>query len=553
VRVACALVCVSFAASADLQNVEIGGKIEIYGAWYSNVFESRASSERIPAYFLPQRAIGPYNTASFFRTDTSGNNADFWEQRTRLHVLADFTNEVTAFIEFDQIDWWGQDFRSDYRTGIDGPANSSDDLEVNQAYVDVNAMFGLPARLRIGRQEMEYGSGWLIGSDPGPDPFVGTAQDAARLTLGSEELHIDLWMSKLVERGASEHDGDTDFYGIYATWKPGDIGGIPSSPRELLFPIHLVFGAYDAIMRHGPFRGRAEPATANLEFDVYYFFLRDAESRNDTNFAAPIEWLEDLAGLDDYDATQLHTAGARGTGIWNGFDWEVEAAYQWGEADAFGALFKPSGQLYGDTDAEWDAWAGHFEVGWVTRMPWSTRMFVGGAYYGGEDNRDITFAEWLNPFDRPQASVSFNRLFSSWREDAFIDGSGMSNFWKAYLGANAYPSERLELGFTLAYYETNETFDSPVAISFGDWQVPVAPALSFWTEQGADDLGWQTSLWITYAYTENLAFEVGWSHWFTGEAIANPANFLDENGLRNITGRDHEDQDYVYFLTTIEF
>lgn len=542
-------------ANADLQNVEVGGKIEIYGAWYSNLFEPSGGTERIPSFFLPNRSIGPYNTVSWLRAGDGGNNASYWEQRTRLHVSADFTNEVKAFIELDQIHGWGQDFRSNYLTGADGRANSSDNVEIFQAYIDVDKIFGLPARLRIGRQEMEFGSGWLTGSDLGPDPFSGLAYDAVRLTVGDDVMHFDAWASKLAERGADEEDGDIDFYGVYGTWVLGDgtSSAMPKNFSQALFPMHMVYKMYDSFMRNGPFRGRKQPATTDLQFDAYYMYLRDAGSLNDTNFAAPIEWLEDVVDVDDYSPTELHTVGGRGSGVWNGFDWEAEAAYQWGNADSTGFLFKPAGQLYGDDNAEWDFWAGHFEVGWTSPLPWDTRLFLGGAYYGGDDDRSISFVEWLNPFDRPDASVAFNRLFTSWLEDSFIDISAMSNVWTGYIGANAYPSERVELGFTLTYQEVLDGFDSPVTVSLGDWKIPVAPALSFWTEGGSNDLGWQTSLWATYAYTENLTFEVGWSHWLVGDAIGEGVVFTDEYNLRNIGGRGDDDQDYVYFLTTIAF
>ena len=542
-------------ARAELQNVEIGGKIEIYGAWYSNVFEPSGGTERIPNFFLPGRPIGPYNTVSGIRAGDGGNNADFFEQRTRLHVNADFTNNVNAFIELDQIDTWGEDFRSDYVTGADFRANSSDDLEIYQAYINVDKVFGLPAQLRIGRQEMEFGSGWLMGSDPGPDPFCGLSYDAVRLTVGDEVMRIDAWASKLAERGPNEEDGDVNFYGVYATWAIGDGAAsvMPKHIRELLFPMHMVYGMYDAFMRNGPFRGRTAPTTQNLQFDVYYMYLRDGGSLNDTNFIAPIEWLEDLAHIDNYDPTQVHTVGGRGSGSWNGFDWEVEAAYQWGNADSTGFLFKPANQLYGDDDATYGVWAGHAETGWTTPLAWDTRVFLGGAYYGGQDNRSISFRDWLDPFDKPDAGVAFNRLFSSWREDSFIDSSDMSNFWKAYIGANAYPSERVELGATVTYLETLNGFNSPVSVTFGNWKVPVAPALPFWTNGGSKDLGWQTSLYTRYAYTDNLTFEVGWSHWFTGNAIGDGVVFTSEYGMRNIGGSGSDDQDYVYFLTTIEF
>ena len=80
------LVLTAFSVHAELQNVEVGGSIRIRGNYYN--FDSL--------------------------TDMS------WiEQRTRLNVKADFTSEVSAFIEFDYYSGWGDDFRSNYLTGAD--------------------------------------------------------------------------------------------------------------------------------------------------------------------------------------------------------------------------------------------------------------------------------------------------------------------------------------------------------------------------------------------------------------------------------------------------
>ncbi len=537
-------------AVADLQNVTVGGKLEIYGAWYSEFFEPNDGQIRIPDFFLPGRPIGPNGTASVIRSGGSGNELSFFEQRTRLSVDADFTNNVRGFIEFDSIDTWGEDFRSDYLTGADGRAFTGDDLELYQAFIDVDGMFGRPLRLRIGRQELEFGSGWLVGADPGPDPFVGLSFDAIRLDYTLDEIQVTGWWAKVAERGIREQDGDTDFMGVYLTFSESGDAPTQSGLRleETIFPIHMLYHT----MRHGPMRGRLAHPTEEVTFDLYWMYLRDGASQNDTNFIAPIEWLEDVFRLDDYDVTNLHTVGARGAGNVNRFDWELEAAYQWGDADSVGALFLPNGQIYGDDGASWNAWGGHTEIGYTVDGELQIRPFLGAAYYGGEDNRDLSFREWINPFYRSDASVSFNRLYSSWREDSFIDASAMTNFWKAYAGFTMTPTPAIELGGSAVYLETLEPFDRPATFSVGDWQVPLAPALAFWTDQGSNELGWQTNLWLVYNYTEDLSFEVGWSHYFVGEGIDDGA-FIDENGLTFIGGQDKNDADYVYFLTTLEF
>lgn len=539
----------ALSAAAELQNVEVGGKLEIYGAWYSDFFEpAENGTERIPADFLPLRPIGPFGTASFIRVGDGGNDVAFAEQRTRLHVSADFTNHVSAFIEFDSIDTWGEDFRSDYITGADRRAFTGDDLELYQAYIDIDQAFGLPIRLRIGRQELEFQSGWLVGADPGPDPFVGLSFDGVRLTSEWHGFTIDAWASKVAERGAREQDGDTDFYGVNISFTDSHETkrDAVNRPLRLLFPGHLL---YHGIRQLSENVGQAEDQAV---FDIYWLYLRDGQSLNDTQFSALNEWIENIFDIDDYDTTRLHTVGSRASGVHGSWDWEGLLSYQWGSAGSIGRLFVPNGLDYGDDDATWNTWAAHVNVGYTFSIPWSPNVYAGGGYFGGEDRRGLSFAEWLNPFARPKASVSFNRLFSSWREDAFIDGSAMTNFWKAYIGTVATPTDAVEIGGSLVYLEVLDEFESPKSISLANWRVPLAPALSFWTGKGAKDLGWQTSLWVTYAYSEDLSFEFGWSHFFTGQAFEDGA-FIDQNGLSNIGGRGSDDADYVYALTTLEF
>ncbi|MFA6241777.1 MAG: alginate export family protein [Candidatus Hydrogenedentales bacterium] len=536
-------------STAELQNIEVGGKLEIYGVWYSDIFEPSWGTERIPSFFLPYRPIGPDGTISAYRLGDGGNELTFVEQRTRLHVSADFTNHVAAFIEFDSIDTWGEDFRSDYITGADFRGNTSDDVELYQAFIEADQMFGLPVRLRIGRQELEFGSGWLVGADPGPDPFVGLSFDGLRLTTNWLGLSIDAWVTKVSEGGVAEQDGDVDFYGVYVSFtqpeeaKPSGMG----LPMRLLFPGHLVYHGLTKSHLVGSLHEEDQ-----VTFDLYWMFLRDGVGGEDTTFSAPSEWFEDLVDIDDYGPTELHTIGTRAGGHFRGWDLEAEVAYQWGYVGSIGHLFIPNGLQHGDDDATAGTWAGHVNLGYTFEIPWSPNVSVGGAYYGGEDHRGLSVYEWVNPFKRPEASVSFNRLFSSWREDAFIDVSAMTNFWKAYAAVVATPTESIEVGGSVTYLEALQEFETPKSVSFGNWAVPLAPALSFWTDKGARDLGWEASVWVSYAYSEDLSFELGYAHFFTGEAFED-GSFIDYNGLSNVGGRGSDDADTIYAMTTLEF
>ena len=538
-------------AAAELQNVEVGGKIEIYGAWFSDFFEVDGAT-RIPDLFLFGRPIGPGGTFSGIRAGDGGNNLGFLEQRARLHVSADFTDHVKAFVEFDTSDTWGTDFQSNYITGVDFRHDTTNGIEVHQGYIEASEIFGSPITARIGRQELEFGSGWMVGADPGPDPFAGLSFDAIRLTYETEAFTIDAWWSKLSENGAAEEDGDIDFYGIYGTFRESGLmsGKDPMVLQPAVMPIRFF---YQGLTRLGPFRGRSAPTDELVEFNVYWMFVRDGVNRESTSFIRPVERIEDLLGLDDYQGTRLHTAGTRGAGSYSGFDWEVEAAYQWGEADSVGSLFAAVGRLYSDTDAKFGNWGGHAEVGYTLDTEWAPRIFLGGSYYGGEDNRDISFGEWLQGFfATPDASISFNRMFSSWREDAFLDGGSMSNFWKAYLGVTVAPTEKIEIGATVTYLEAIDEFDSPPSIKIGGGYLPLTSVFSFLTRPGSKDLGTQASIWVAYQYAEDLTIEAGWSHYFTGEAISDGIFVLD-NGMTFFGGRGHDDADYFYFYTSLEF
>lgn len=109
---------------------------------------------------------------------------------------------------------------------------------------------------------------------------------------------------------------------------------------------------------------------------------------------------------------------------------------------------------------------------------------MGGAFYGANDERNLTFWEWLNPIDLPEASVAFNRLFGGQRHNHFIDASANSNHWFLQGGVDFAVTESLDLGVSALYQEVVEPFDLPIYYSVGKLRVPVAPALSFWTQEG---------------------------------------------------------------------
>ena len=518
-----ALAATAMPALAELQTVQVGGEVRLRGNWIRNMYATPgpwrrqamgpALVERRWGSGLWQRPIGgPFNGLGVYSMYGWEDRPDVKviEQRTKLNVKADFTDSVSAFIEFDSYDIWGEDFRSDYVTGVDSRANSADDVEVYQAYIEANDMFGHPLRLRMGRQELVFGSEFLLGNNDNAFFFRGLSFDAIRLTYAADTFSVDAFWAKLAERSPIEQDGDVDLYGLY--------------------------GSYTGL--------------ENWVFDLYGLLLRDAREIHDSFPFPPLQWWEqDVLGVNDYDVTNLYTVGTRAAGTWNALDVEAEVAYQWGDVDQAGSTFAAG--RYGADDAEVAEWGGRMEVGYSFDFTCQPRLFAGFTYYGGEDERDISFAEWLNPFERSESSVSFNRLFSDEVASGFMDADrSFSNGYIIKAGINAQPLEKLTVMLCASHFEALENFHQPIGFQLGRHWVPCAPFLSFWVDKSDAYLGTEALLHLEYQYSEDLSFHVGWSHWFNGDA---EGNFSTWNGLGFTGGADDEDADYIYWGTKLCF
>lgn len=532
-------VAVAVPAFAELQNVQVGGSIRIRGNYWTSPVGPDSWTARNPLFQWYTtnsfRGVGgnplaglrwaaqPGRAAVVSGVDwnDSGAGLKFVEQRTKLNVKADFTDNVSAFIELDSYDIWGEDFRSNYITGVDGRAWTGDDVEVYQAYIEAREMFGYPLQVRIGRQEIRLGSGWLVGTNDADSLFRGLSFDGIRATYATDMFSVDAIWAKLAERGAVEEDGDTDMYALYGSYK-----GIE-----------------------------------NITLDAYWIWVRDAVAVADTYYGWFGEWAEDILGVDDYDVTSLHTIGLRGAGTLGAFDFDAEIAYQFGDAATVGNMFAALGlnSPYGDDGADFSTWGANLQMGYTFDMTWNPRVFLGGAYFGGEDNRDVDFWEWLGaiacPFWHADASVSFNRLFSDYHYSNFVaaPNADCSNLWLAYTGVCAKPTEKLMLILAVAYVQSLENYDTtwPVWWIFGSRWTPLAN-FSFIDQENPDDLCWELDLTAVYNYSEDLSFEAGYSHLFLGDGAAE-GNFNLGNGLFFDGGTSDEDSDYFYFETKIKF
>jgi len=530
-------------AFADLQNVIVGGSIRVRGNYWTGSFNADSQWERNPLFQpanFPWR-ITPLNTFRpagnalaglrwpavpgraavtspvSFNKDFS-NGLKFVEQLSKINVKADFTDQVAAFVEFDTYDIWGDNFRSNYITGVD--ARGGTNVNLRQAYIEANGMFGTDLRVRVGRQDIKLGSGWLVGVNEAGSFFRGLSFDGVRATYATDQFSVDA-IAAVLAKTYNEEDGDVDMYAVYASYL-----GIE-----------------------------------NITLDAYWIMVRDARALKDTNAGWFGEAIENWLGVDNYDVTELHTVGLRGAGTYGALDFEAEVAYQFGKEDSVNRTFAGLGLAspYGPADAP-DASniAANLQVGYTIDMDLKPRVFVGGAYFGGEDKRDVNFWQWTGamacPFWHAKSSQSFNRLFSDWQYSNFVDAVNQdcTNLWLAYVGASVMPIEKLTVQVSGAHVEALEAYDSPWSFWLLGRRIIPFPMLSFLTCKDSVDMCWDASLKATYNYSADLAVEAGYSHMFVDKG-AKEGNFLLGNGLADVGGTSDKDCDYYYVETKLSF
>ncbi len=373
ILVAAMTVMTAVPALAELQNVEVGGSLRIRGNWYSDAFNTFEKD---------------------FTVDTL-----FFEQRTRVNVKADFTDDVTAFIELDSYNQFGDDFRGLERTdatysiargsigsigsiSIPTGLDNSDGTPVSmyQGYIEMNEAWGYPLTFRIGRSEMVHGNEFLVGNNDTSSVYRGLSFDGVWGTYANDSVSVTGFWTRLVTNNNPfrlEDSGDINFSGIYASYTGFE----------------------------------------DMTLDGYYYYYHQAVTDPTAGIFGTVE------------ATQFHTIGLRFAGTKAQFDWDLNGAYQIGDT-GFAAPFD-----------DVNAFGISGVAGYTFDISYQPRVFIQGAYYSG-DNQD----------------AAFNRLFSDHEYSEFIDSTNLSNVWYVGGGASAQVTEAINVSAVANYYTAVEDF-----------------------------------------------------------------------------------------------
>ena len=335
------VVAVGTNAYAELKNIEVGGMVRVRG-------------ERIdPLWF-----------------DSNNPGDDFVSSTIRLNIGAELTEGVSTRIVLQEIDIWG----SDMRVGFPGPAGvpeagapspsivgvppigslfDEDGFSLYQGYIlitDVADYEGIS--LKIGRQELAYGTEFILGNnDFGP----GLTYDAVAAIYEMDDTRVDLFWAKLAEgrtQFGTEDDADVDLYGIYSTY----------------------MGLEDLVV------------------DAYLVFLRAADLAGNLQQPMP----EAPADLDD-DPLKLFTLGGRIGGVYDAVDYNLEGAFQFGD---------------NGYDGDYEAWALDAGIGYTFDAVCNPRLGFNYTFSSGDDDENDEDTEtFLAPFSDNYHRYGYMDLF----------------------------------------------------------------------------------------------------------------------------------------------
>ncbi len=255
-------------------------------------------------------------------------------QRVLLHGDLHLGPNLRVFAQFGSYAVFGE--RQRLEATQDNPA------DLAQAFADVNVPLGTGAgdvTLRGGRQEMEFGSSRLVSLRENPN--VRRSFDGGRAFWDGSEggvlegWRIDAFLTRPVENRFRAFDDRSD-------------------------PAQAFWGAYAS----GPLAMGLLPG---LKLDAYYLGLQRKEAEFEQGQAFE----------------RRHTVGGRLSGEASGFDWDLEAAYQFG---SFG------------TGVGLSAWTVATDVGYTfSNVPWEPRLGLKANVASGDrDPNDRTLGTF-NP------------------------------------------------------------------------------------------------------------------------------------------------------------
>ncbi len=509
------VVAIAAPTFAAVQNIKVSGSIE-ERAIFMNNFDLRNKSIESTNQRWPALAAAGIDGLGGSGDSINSDSDSFVLSTIKVGIDSDLTDNVSASIVLANQSRWGGDFGTGWDT----------DVVVNKAFVTLREFFYQPLTLKIGRQDIAFGDGFIIGpgifrdttgafpnprTDANPDRFlvgtglsnnyatpisgakglqysVSTYYDAARATLDLDPWTIDVIYSKITDSSLDFANNSND---------PEELAGVNAAYK---------FDNYDS------------------KVEAYYFYKNDDSLNSDLGYTDSVDYFAwngiydntvNGAGNRVYDRSEVNVFGMRGDiDPVENLTLSGEGAVQWGKLiDETGVgTVNSAGNATGDLERKRLAWAIDVSGDYLWKdVSYKPNLGLGFTYLSGEENANNgKFNGW-----DPMYKGSFNSLIRD-----YMAGTGAA--WNN-VGGNIYQTldPKDPSGST-----NNMTLYVDGGLKPMEDLTLKARYLHFWVaekvEGRAKSLGNEVDASLVYDYTEDVQFDL------TG-GIFMPGNFFKDN------------------------
>ncbi len=395
-------VFVAAPAFAETQNVKVSGSLDAYAFYRSNFDLTKnndAGSVSGPSSSTPASVPGSVHTGNDL-TSQQSNSDSYFMSITQVQVSANLTDNVSTVIDLiNQRDWNA----NEYGDTTASASSHEFDVLLDLAYVQMKEIFYSPLTLTIGRQNIVFGRGFIVGWNP-QDPNANIQADeftqiqsfdAIRATLDFNPWTIDLVYSK-VKEGALNAEDDRDEYMANINYKFSEYNAVAEAYYFGDFDRNTVSGASGSRENDTSTVGgriQFDPITQiTLGGEAAYQF-GDYQASVSANRRDRDAWALDLFGEYHWDNTWKPMVG-------------VEYVYLSGESD-----------LSSGATGSYGSWNGSFRLpvyGWIhdyLEVYYATGSPSDQA--AGQNQQDICLYGSIKPMTDLQLSAQFYHFWTA--------------------------------------------------------------------------------------------------------------------------------------------
>jgi len=437
--------------------------------------------------------------------------------RIRLNTKIKVDDKIGAFIQFQARGVFGAGTGGGIPDGNTGagsrnaaiPADDVTDVGLHQAYFTVKNIYGAPADLKLGRQEVILdghrlfgNTGWTQGAQ---------SADAIRLDHRHGDHTISYIYIKAIEStgaapfriGGNSGGGATDLGGSgpggllsQGTCGRGSgfVGGDPNDSCDR--DDHVLWANLKGLI-------------PNSQASLYFIYSRD-QSWNGSPSAGNVD-------------NSMYTLGGRVAGQLVGLDYRGELYYQGGHADGIASQYGYEGAKAPGTGNDRSAWLFGLRVGKtfknVNMKPGITLFYD---YLSGTSPTDAAAGDWH----------TFDTLYDT--------GHKFYGFMDTYLNATGADTHFLGLQDYAIKLKASPTANLTAKL---DWHHFRTAALN-------TGLGHELDLTLVHKYSSNLTVSAGWSMFFPTDDFhgINPRASLVGVGMN-----DDEMANWAYVMLDLKF